>query len=419
MLKIYLFAVLFFVPSISYAYLDPGTGNALVFFIITFVGSVLYYLKRFFYKVFFRKNAGESKPTDKQLVIFSEGKSYWYTFKPIIEELIAQNVPFRYLTTDVEDPALDVNSPLMEARFVGSGASAYARIARSRGKLFLVTTPNIGCDGYPLKRPAKIEKMIHVTHSVSDITYYKLGSLDNYDVVMDVGDWCEDSIRKTEKLRNLKKKEFLSVGLPYLDEFAKKALAKKYMSEPYTVLIAPSWGVKGALSVFGTQFVLDILNAGFNVIFRPHPQSWGAEKDLLDSLVEKACSFKNFTLDKNVSNTETMNQSDILISDSSSVRYDFAFLYKKPVITMDVPAADLSSFEASVLGGAWDQNLANDLGVVVKKGEEAELPNTIKKVLTSDFEDTRAKIEKLYDSLIANHGTSAKHVVQWIKDQGL
>ena len=94
-LVIYIFFVIcFYIPSIAYAYLDPGTGNALIYVALSLIGAVFYFVKGFFYKIIKRKEEqsetlSDSKKTEKHhsIVLFNEGKSYWNTFKPVIEKL--------------------------------------------------------------------------------------------------------------------------------------------------------------------------------------------------------------------------------------------------------------------------------------------------------------------------------------------
>ena len=45
------FVICFFVPSTAYAYLDPGTGNALIYVVLSLAGAALYFLKGYFYKL--------------------------------------------------------------------------------------------------------------------------------------------------------------------------------------------------------------------------------------------------------------------------------------------------------------------------------------------------------------------------------
>ena len=416
-------------PLPSFAYLDPGSGNALVYLFISLAGACVYFVKGFFYKLLSlvrgKKKSGQSggsEPSvDKKMargekaevILFSEGPTYWYTFKPLIEELIKRKLPFQYLSLDIRDPGLTIDDPLMRAKFMGFGAGAYARVTRARGKLFLATTPNIGCQGYPLPRPRHIEKMVHISHTVGDITYLKKGSLDHYDVNLDIGPWCEKRMRQVEKNRNLKPKEFEAVGLLYLDELSKHAVVKNGVSEPPVVLLAPSWGDKCCLKIHGRHFVTELLEAGFKVIFRPHPQSFRFDRELLLSVEEENSRFPLFQIDKSIDATAVMRQADVLISDSSSFRFDFAFLQKKPVITLYVPAANLSSFEGGDLGGPWETDVAPKLGAVVQIGElgaKVNLAELIKKLISQP----PAGIEALYDELVANHGSAACHIVDWI-----
>ena len=422
-MKLYL-ALLFLFPSVSFAYLDPGTGNALVYLLLTIGGAFIYFFKRIFYIIvgFFNPHYKEtqSKKRKAQVTLYCEGITYWYTFKPIIEELINRKIYFRYLTNDIEDPGLKIYNTYMQSKYVGQGQSSYAKIGRSQGLFFVATTPNIGCKGYPLRRPKQIKTMIHVSHTVGDLSYLKQGSIDNYDVIMDIGNWCEERLRKIEQIRHLTPKKWLAVGLPYLDELEKTVKENKNESNGTPcILIAPSWGNKNSLIVHGTQYLFDLLNSGYKVILRPHPQSWHFDKELLDEILQKSSKYPNFILDKEIDANNSMSQADLLISDSSSFRFDFAFLYKRPVITMEVPLSDLSTFEAGLLGGPWEVNTVPKLGAVIKKGHDAELKTVIDKLLISNKDEIKKQINTLYDELVVNHGNSAKAIVDYMVKEGL
>lgn len=410
--------LLSFLPNICYAYLDPGSGNALIYLLLSLAGTVVYFFKSSFYKIR-QFVVGESSTPIKDsqsapvIVIFSEGKTYWYTFKGIVEELIKRNIPFSYLSMDVEDPGLTIDNPLMHNQYVGEGPSGFVRIANCKGKIFLATTPNIGNAGYPLPRPRNIKTMVHISHTVGDLSYLKLGSMDFYDVSMDIADWAGKRVRLVEEKRHLNKKECITVGLPYLDELAKHVQIKKYNSTPPVILIAPSWGAKNSLKVHGTNFLFDLLNAGYHVILRPHPQSYKFDIELYEDLKTKLKSFRNIEFDYSMDSSDSMSKADLLISDSSSFRFDFAFLYKRPVITMLVPTDQLSSYEASVLGGPWETDVIPRLGAVVKPGDNINIVDVVKKVLRqSDL-----NLDQLYDEIVAFHGQSSSKIVDWLEKQ--
>lgn len=414
-MKIYLVFALFATPGLALAYLDPGSGNALVYLVVSLAGACLYFVKGLFYKVqsFFGKEPRVRATQGAEVILFSEGPAYWFTFKPLIEELISRKIPFQYMTLSVDDPALKIDNPLMQSKFMGYGAAAYARVSNAKGKLFIATTPNIGTQGYPIARPKNVAKMVFIAHMVSDISYLKKGSLDYYDVDLEVGSWCEPRLRQVEKKRGIKPKEVHAVGLLYLDELLKSYTPKVGFSEPLTVLVAPSWGVKGCLTVHGIGFITELLKAGFNVILRPHPQSFIAEPDLINRIVEENAQYSNFSLDRESDARLSMKKADILISDSSSFRFDFAFLTKRSVITLAVPTKNLSTFEADVLGGPWDASFVPRLGAIVNREDKVNLPQLVRDLVTKPTGESEA----LYDELIANHGASSQAIVNWIEKE--
>lgn len=403
-------------PLNCYAYLDPGSGNALIALVLSLAGAAVYFVKSFFYRILALLTGNKVAKTDKSVpdyVIFSEGKAYYLTFKGIIEEFLARRIPFTYLTMDVQDPALEISDRCMHAKYVGSGTMGFGRVEKCRGKILLATTPNIGCPGFPLRRPRNIRLMVNVFHAVGELTYLKLGSLDHYDVSFDQGPWVAPRTRIVEEKRHLKAKQLFPIGIPYLDELVKEHQAAPADDHAGSdgkpcILIAPSWGEKNCLKIFGTEFITALLDEGYEVILRPHPQSLKVEADFFGALVSSVKSYPNFQYDTALSGTASMQKASLLISDASAFRFDFAFIYQKPVITLKVPAQDLSSYEASVIGSVWEDPYEGRLGAVLSENEKNEIPARVKELLGKDFSEAD---RKLYAELVSNPGTSAKAAV--------
>lgn len=413
--KLFLFSPLFLFASPCLAYLDPGSGNALVALLVSLSGATAFFFETVFYKL--KKSlAGVSAEnhevtTLSGIALFSEGKNYWLTYKPIIEELLRRGIQFDYYTVDIEDPALTIDDPLMNSQFLGGGQAGLTRLERIRAKILLTTTPNIGTEGFPLKRPKNVAKLVHVWHSVCDTSFYHKGALDNYDVALTVSDWVEKNIRTVEKARNLKAKEVLSVGLPYFDELLKRVGGETNNSGPKVILIAPSWGEKNCLKLFGTDFIKDLISSGFKVIIRPHPQSLKVEKDFFDSLEEKF-SDPLVEFDFDVDGTRSLSQADLLISDKSSIRFDFAFLYKKPVVTLDIPHTSLDAYEATYLPKLWEEETANQIGICLNLKEKDRIVETIEKTLQLN----RKVIENIGKESISFMGKSSTRIADWLEE---
>ena len=79
------------------------------------------------------------------------------------------------------------------------------------------------------------------------------------------------------------------------------------------------------------------------MILRPHPQSLKVETEMLDTIHEMLRDYPNVSFDTEMDATASMSRADVMISDKSCVRFDFAFLYEKPVITLDIPVRNPES----------------------------------------------------------------------------
>ena len=397
----------FFMPSVTYAYLDPGSGNALIYVILSFFGAVIFSLKSLFYRLIGKKDLLENEQALKEnqhnIVIFNEGKIYWNTFRPIVEALLKRNVIFSYYTMDINDPCLKMDEPNMNNRYIGNGTRAFAKISNLKADIVLSTTPNIGTKGYPISRSNSNHR----------------GSLDNYDAVMLVGEFEKSIIRKLEKLRNLPEKELYEAGLPYLDvlEEKKNSAPKqvKKISDEKTILIAPSWGVKGCLSQYGSRFILLLAQSGFNVIIRPHPQSLKVETEMLKQLKEEFSTFQNIEWDFEIDASKSMQRADILISDTSGIRMDFLLLYQKPIITLEIPLENMADFELADLGESWMEQKLGQVGYRLGKDRIEELPTIVRETIATK---TPEEIIAFREQNVYNYKCSGEVIAKYLIENG-
>ncbi len=398
-----------------FAYLDPGSGSALVGTLIAVAGAAMFSVKSFVYRLLRKEPL--VKEIEPDIAIFSEGKNYWGTFHLLVEELITRKIHFAYYSLDLHDPALLIDSEYMHARLFDKNKSAsFARLLKIKAKILLATTPNIGTPGYPLKRPAGVEKMAHVFHAFADISAYHIGSLDNYDIVLTVGSHQEKYIREVESKRGLPPKRLIPIGLPYFDEqFLKKQDMEAVSSQSRgrkTILVAPSWGAKGCLREYGMDFVIALANAGYCVIIRPHPQSFIAESDFISECQKKTEPYPNIVWDTETIGTKVMEASDMLISDTSSIRFDYAFLYGKPVITLNIPRTSQTEYEGVNMSEIWTDVAAPRLGRVLGKDDIGDIVGVVRSVL--DIMSTSDEVIAFRAATITNLGTSAHAIAEFL-----
>jgi hypothetical protein len=408
----------------AHAYLDPASGNAIVSFFIALFGSAIFFLKSIFYKISSRsspavKSDHGNKNEQSLPLIFSEGKTYWTTFRPIVEELINQKVHFRYISLDVHDPGLAIDNEFMHSRRFSNSRLGFAKLANLESPVMLSTTPNIGSEGYPMERPAGVKNLVHVFHAMVDLSCYRKGSLDFYDSVLMAGAHEEQAIRMVESARNLKEKELIVAGLPCLDDLNRQRKQIELETKPVvttdkTVLIAPSWGAKGCFSEYGTDFVKTLSAANYHVLIRLHPHSHIFEPDSVERWLSETKDLKNVTWDDNVFGAQAMAQADILISDASSIRFDFAFLYQRPVISLAISRESRSIFESDYMPETWADTMSEKIGVLVNSDRLCSIDQVVEETI-AHF--TPEKLGQLRDTSVANFDNSAFAIVAYLKQQ--
>ena len=327
-------------------YIDPSTGSMLFTVLLGIIGAAVYSIRMFILKMRVKLSGGKVKiDTDKTpLVIFSDNKRYWNVFEPICRELDKRGKDVVYLTASEDDPALNCGYSHVKAEFIGGGNKSYARLNFLNATMVLSTTP--GLDVYQWKRSRNVDYYVHIPHAANDITLYRMFGLDYYDAVLLSGEYQVEQIRALEELRSLPQKQLHIVGMPYMDEMAKRLQIEGAAPEhERTILLAPSWGPSAILNVYGGAIIDVLLKTGYHVIIRPHPQSFDSEKEMLENLMKKYPESSQLEWNRDSDNFDVLRRSDILISDFSGVIFDFSLVYDKPVIYTN-PDFDLSPYDA-------------------------------------------------------------------------
>ena len=375
-------------------YIDPGTGSMLFTILLGVLGTAFYFLRNFIMKLKYVLSGGKTEKVANEkipYVIFSDHKRYWNVFEPICDEFEKREVPLVYMTESEDDPVFDKDYKYIEARHIGEGNMAFAKLNVLNASIVLSTTPSL--DVYQWKRSKDVDYYIHIPHAASDISIYRMFGIDYYDAILLSGDYQVDQIRKLEELRGLPAKEIELVGIPYMDvmktrlaraeEIESKDVAKT--PERRTVLLAPSWGKSGILSRYGERFIDALIDTGYKIIIRPHPQSYTSEKDMLDSLMSKYSDTTKVEWNRDNDNFEVLRKSDILISDFSGVIFDFTLVFDKPIIYAD------TSFDKAPYDAAWIDDELWTFKVLPKLGMQLGEDNidNIKSVIDECIEDTK------------------------------
>jgi hypothetical protein len=369
--KILIFANLFLVFSMPVnAYLDPGTGSMITYFIVSIFMTSVFYIKDFYFRltsmITTRKIGVTSADlTDVEILFYSEGAHYWNVFLPIIRSLEYENVKCAYYASDSNDNGLKYKSKNLVTKYIGYGVHSNAILNTLKVKIVVMTTPQI--DVMYLKRSKHVKHYVHVVHSPIDALYYNKFAFDYFDTIMCSGFYQIDSIRQLEKLRGLDKKNLLKTGLTYYDIMVenKTLNSAREIRDKLTIMVAPTWGDKGMLTRFDIGPLKILLESGYNVIFRPHPQMYISQKEMIKNIELELLPYSNLLIDTSSSAVDAMSKSDILISDISGIIFDFFFVYERPVITIE-GKLDKRGFEAEdIQKEAWEVEILSKVSTIV------------------------------------------------------
>ncbi len=348
-------------------YIDPASTSALLYIIIALIAALAFALRGFFYKVknlFLGKGFINSNDFENiDILFYSEGKQYWPVFLPVIRALEKKKVTCAYLTSDKDDLGLNYKSDYYSSKYIGNLTMTSIYLNKLKAKFVGMTTPQL--DVMMIKRSKNVKHYAHIVHAPIDIFTYRKFAFDYFDSIFCSGLHQIEGIRKLEEKRGTNKKLLLETGLTYydimLDEINNMSLPEK--KNPI-VLVAPTWKEYSIINRFGIKFFESLMkNSSYNVILRPHPQSFVSFPKIMEEIEERFKNELRFSIDRKPLATESMAKSDLMISDLSGVFWDYAFLYSKPVLLLKTEFDTIEGYEGSELNyEMWEKRERSRLG---------------------------------------------------------
>lgn len=373
-------------------YIDPGTGSMLFTIIIGAVSAGFFVLQKLKLKLKFVLSGGKAQAADLDkipFVIFSDNKRYWNVFKPVCDEFEKRGVDIQYWTMSPDDPVLSSDYDHVKGTFIGEGNRAFSKLNTMNASIVLSTTP--GLDVLQWKRSKNVDLYIHILHQPGNTTFYRMFGIDHYDTVLISGDYQEKELRELEKMRNLKSRDLVLTGVTYLDAMMERyekekdsATDSSTRSDLKTVLLAPTWGETAILSKFGEKIISALIDTGYNIIIRPHPQSFTSEKELMDRLLARFPETEKLHWNRDNDNFDVLKNSDIMITDFSSVMFDYALIFDRPFIYADIEF-DKSPYDAAWFEeDMWCLRILPSIGIPLKEEDFGRIREVIDNTVNSD-----------------------------------
>ena len=337
-----------------------------------------------------------NKLNDEQrsIVFYAENKASMNHFRLLISELTKErNFQICYVTSVKNDPILSINDKNILAFYIGDGIVRTKFFLELKAKILIMDMPDL--DSFHIKR-SKIFPVhyIYIFHSMFSVhSYLRKGAVDHYDTIFCVGEHHKREILETEKIYGLKPKKLLDYGFGRLDTLLKERnnFKKEKLKTENLIIIAPTYGDNNLLKICGVKLIGTLLDSNFKVLLRPHFRIFKESEDIIRIIRDKFQNNNNFLLEEGIIKPEIFHSSRCMISDWSGISLEYAFIFERPIIYIDVPKKELNEEADKISLTPIEVSIREKIGHLVDPDNLTEIPKII-----SDIND-ESRAEQIRD----------------------
>lgn len=364
------------------------------------------------------------KTEDKKIVFYSEKNGFYKYYKNIIEEIIRRtNVVIHYITSDPEDEVFGLESEQFKPYYINENRMIVLMM-KMETDIMVMTTPDL--ENFQLKRSyvKKDIEYIYVPHDVnsSNLTFHK-NALDHFDTIFTSGLKNKAEIAEREEKFALPKKKLIEWGSSVIDnmtvsyeQMLSEESGEKTRSSQKTILIAPSWQADNILDSCIEQMLDRLTETAHHIVVRPHPQYVRHFEARIDALAAKYAAH-GVTFQKDFSSNKTVYMADLLVTDWSSIAFEYAFSTLKPVLFINTPMKIVNPDYQELATVPIDIELRDKVGISVEPEKiPEEIVPAVNKLL-ADEQFSRDAMRKLKEEYIYHNGVSGKVGAKYIIDE--
>lgn len=356
----------------------------------------------------------------KKLVFYSEKNGFYKYYRNIIEEIIRRtNIVVHYITSDPEDEVFALESEQFKPYYIGENR-LIVLMMKLEADIMVMTTPDL--ENFQLKRSyvKKDIEYIYVPHDVNsaNLTFHK-DALDHFDTIFVSGIQNKAEIEEREEKYQLSRKNLVEWGSSVIDNMteAYEEMRKNAPEEgngKKTILIAPSWQKDNILDSCIEGLLEELKGEGYRIIVRPHPQYVRHFEGKIDALA-KQYAVDGIEVQKDFSSNKTVYMADVLVTDWSSIAFEYAFSTLKPVLFINTPMKVVNPEYQELQTRPIDLVLRDEVGISLEPGRLEEASQAVHSLLYDNRFSTES-LAALRDTYIYNVGSSgvvgARYIIE-------
>ncbi len=374
--------------------------------------------------LFFREMSDYNKLIDPnntdltKLVFYSESAIYYQYYEGVINELLkSPDIKICYITSDPKDPVFDRANDRFKPFYINSTLSALIKILNS--KVIVFTMPDL--ENFYIKRANNPDvNHLYMFHGIGSTSIqYSKEAFFHYDTIFCVGEHHYEEIKKAEELYHQKPKELIKAGYYRLEKIYREH--KDYLSKnsgekiKKSILIAPSWNKDSILESCIESIINELNDSEYDVTIRPHPEFIKRKNKRVLEIEKILKRSKNIKLELNMVSGASIHSADLLITDWSSICYEYALGTERPVLFINTPTRiDNPNYEE--LGIEPIEFISRtELGENLDMDKIGSIKSVIKELL-ENREKYLNKIEAFRSKYVYNWLNSSKVEADYIKE---
>lgn len=353
----------------------------------------------------------------KRVVFYSERSGFYKYFKNVIEEIVAcSSIAIHYVTSDPNDEIFNRDEKQIVPYYIGE-KKLISLFMRMDADIVVMTMPDL--DNYHIKRSLvrKDIEYIFMPHWLTSVSMVvRKGAIDNFDTVFCVGPHWVEEIRATERVYGLKPKWLIECGYGVIEDLIDmyQGLELNQQKKPQ-ILIAPSWQEDNIMDSCIDELLESLMNERYRIIVRPHPEYIKRYRNRIEKFQEKYKEKldEDFILQLDFSSNRTVFESDLVITDWSTVAHEFSYATKKPCIFIDTKMKVMNPEYEAIRMTPIDISLRNEIGTSIKI---AQVRNSAAKVdeLLNESDRYKERITAIVDKYVYPLGKSGEVGAKYI-----
>lgn len=347
----------------------------------------------------------------KKFVFYSESKFYRDHFIDLINNFLnsgEKNIIL--ITSDIEEYHFFYDK--IQCIFLGNFSILMFFFKTLKCEFMIMTLTDLGSH---LKRSNECQNYVYFFHALASThEVYTSTAFKEYDIILTNGPYQEQELRLVEEKFNFPKKKIVNTGYFFLDHIKKKSNIS--IKEKNHILFAPSWNYNKN-NLFD-DYCINIINKlilnNFKVTLRPHPEHFKRSKIQLDKIKDLYSNNNSFNLDIEISNLKSLEKAALVITDNSSIVFEFLLIFQRPIIYIDYvkKVHNVSRLEIDL--ETIEEKLKNKFGNIIQINSLDRLPTLCNDLIKNIDENKINKINKFYHDNFSNIGFSADFATDFL-----